>query len=282
MAADSTVGGGQNNVIQYSSFAGVIAGGDGNRIGIGASWGSVGGGAANQARANYSTVPGGLSNQANATVTFAAGQLAQANHDGAFVWSSYPNPAPSFQPDRAHFFGTNGLSVDYGTQRPDGGGSGWVVLGGVADFPGAVIQAFNGAKLTDGGIWQNASDRDRKTDFAEVSPREVLEKVAVLPVRSWRYTNETETVRHLGPVAQDFKAAFGLGTDDKNIGTVDADGVALAAIQGLNEKVESAERKAEVRLAELEAENTELRQKSALLEERIQALERVVLSRKSN
>jgi hypothetical protein len=40
-------------------------------------------------------------------------------------------------------------------------------------------------------------------------------------------------------MAQDFHAAFGVGPDDKHIATVDADGVALAAIQGLNQKVES-------------------------------------------
>ena len=34
-------------------------------------------------------------------------------------------------------------------------------------------------------------------------------------------------------------AAFGLGDDDKMIGMQDADGVALAAIQGLNAKLES-------------------------------------------
>jgi flagellar biosynthesis/type III secretory pathway protein FliH len=43
----------------------------------------------------------------------------------------------------------------------------------------------------------------------------------------------------MGPTAQDFQAAFGLGSDEQCIGTVDADGVALAAIQGLNEKVEA-------------------------------------------
>ena len=82
-----------------------------------------------------------------------------------------------------------------------------------------------------------ASDKNRKTDFKEVDARSVLDKLAALPVREWRYTNESAGVKHLGPVAQDFQAAFGLGTDDKTIGTVDADGVALAAIQGLNQKL---------------------------------------------
>jgi hypothetical protein len=92
--------------------------------------------------------------------------------------------------------------------------------------------------------------------------------VAALPVQSWRYTNETDVVRHLGPVAQDFKAAFGLGTDDKSIGTVDEEGVALAAIQGLNQKVES--------------ENSALRAENAGLKQRLEALEKIVLNQKPN
>jgi hypothetical protein len=88
-----------------------------------------------------------------------------------------------------------------------------------------------------------------------VSSREILEKLSALPVQRWRYTNELSSVRHLGPTAQDFKAAFSLGTDDKSIGTADEEGVALAAIQGLNQKVE--EQRAEN--AELRRELTELK-----------------------
>ena len=55
---------------------------------------------------------------------------------------------------------------------------------------------------------------------------------------AWSYRASPE-VRHVGPTAQDFRAAFGLGNDDKSIATVDADGVALAAIQGLNAKLEA-------------------------------------------
>ena len=43
----------------------------------------------------------------------------------------------------------------------------------------------------------------------------------------------------MGPMAQDFSAAFGLGEDDKHISTVDADGVALAAIQGLHQQLQT-------------------------------------------
>ncbi len=87
------------------------------------------------------------------------------------------------------------------------------------------------------------SDRNAKEDFKPVSSREVLAKVAALPITEWQYKKQSDA-RHIGPMAQDFHAAFGTGRDDKHIASVDADGVALAAIQGLNEKLE--EKSAEV------------------------------------
>jgi hypothetical protein len=87
-----------------------------------------------------------------------------------------------------------------------------------------------GVKLT--------SDRNAKEKFTAVDAKTVLDKVAALPMSEWDYKNEPG-VRHLGPVAQDFHAAFGLnGGDDTHISVVDEGGVALAAIQGLNQKLE--------------------------------------------
>jgi len=63
----------------------------------------------------------------------------------------------------------------------------------------------------------------------------ILSAVAALPVSTWKYKDETTT--HLGPMAQDFAAAFRLGADETGIASVDADGVALAAIQELNKRV---------------------------------------------
>ena len=108
------------------------------------------------------------------------------------------------------------------------------------------------------------SDRNVKRDFADIDPRTVLDRLSSVPIQTWAYTN-SPTVRHLGPVAQDFKAAFDLGADDKSIATVDADGVAFAAIQGLNQKVEELKNE----LNHRNAENAELKQ-------RLDALERIV------
>jgi hypothetical protein len=108
--------------------------------------------------------------------------------------------------------------------------------------------------------YQNLSDRNAKRDVVAVNPLEVLTRVSTLPISTWRYRAESGRVRHLGPMAQDFHAAFGLnGSDDTHISLVDAQGVALAAIQGLNRK--------------LETENAALKSALAALESRVRALE---------
>ena len=77
---------------------------------------------------------------------------------------------------------------------------------------------------------------------------EILEKLAALPVSTWNYTWDPPSTRHLGPMAQDFKAAFGLGDSDTVIGFVDANGVNVVAIQALYRKLQALE----ARVAELE------------------------------
>ena len=117
--------------------------------------------------------------------------------------------------------------------------------------PTAPLQVGGEAKAT---VFTPTSDRNAKQDFTPVNPREVLEKVVALPITEWTYKN-IAGARHMGPVAQDFRAAFGLGSDDKGISTVDADGVALASIQALNQKLN--EKDAEVQ--ELEQSVEELK-----------------------
>jgi hypothetical protein len=109
------------------------------------------------------------------------------------------------------------------------------------------------------------SDRNAKEDFASVDPRSVLEKVSTLPVTQWRYKQDTNGVNHIGPMAQDFQAAFGLnGADSTHISVVDEGGVALAAIQGLNQK--------------LEAENAALKRQNDALAKQLNDLARAVRS----
>ena len=102
------------------------------------------------------------------------------------------------------------------------------------------------------GAWSSLSDRNVKTGIVAINALDVLARVSELPLSTWSYIAQGEGIRHMGPMAQDFRAAFGLGESDTRISTIDADGVALAAIQGLNQKLE-VERDA------LKAENVELR-----------------------
>ncbi|HYG36523.1 MAG TPA: tail fiber domain-containing protein, partial [Clostridia bacterium] len=110
------------------------------------------------------------------------------------------------------------------------------------------------------GTLYDACDRSIKEDFAPVDCTQVLEKVSALPMQTWRYKSEEHGIQHLGPVAQDFHAAFGLGKDDKHIATVDADGVALAAIQGLNQKLETTLKQKDAEIQALKDTVAELKQ----------------------
>jgi hypothetical protein len=87
------------------------------------------------------------------------------------------------------------------------------------------------------GALYNPSDRNLKENFASVNAQEVLTKVASLPLQVWNYKQDNPNTRHIGPMAQDFAAAFSVGADDKHIATVDESGVALAAIKGLYQQL---------------------------------------------
>lgn len=82
------------------------------------------------------------------------------------------------------------------------------------------------------------SDRNKKENLEPVESREILAKVVALPVTTWNYIGNPDTMRQMGPMAQDFHAAFGLnGDNDTQINQGDATGVAFAAIQGLAAEV---------------------------------------------
>jgi hypothetical protein len=129
-----------------------------------------------------------------------------------------------------------------------------------------LIDTVTGAYLTTGGTWTNSSDRNRKENFRDVGGEEVLRKLANMPVTTWNYRNEPATVRHLGPMAQDFFAAFALGDSDKAISTVDEGGVALAAAKAL-----------ETRTGTQQQEIDALRQENLELRQRLERLEKLLL-----
>jgi hypothetical protein len=108
------------------------------------------------------------------------------------------------------------------------------------------------------------SDRNQKKNIAPVDPAAILAKVGRLPISTWTYRRESDQVRHLGPMAQDFRASFGLGDDDRTYYAVDAQGVALAAIQALDGLVASQQR----RIQELERQNQSLGRRLRAVETR--------------
>jgi hypothetical protein len=208
-------GGGVNFVGPFSGYA-TIGGGSRHRIGSNSFAGAIGGGWGNQISnlSSYATIPGGLSNSA-VSFGFAAGRNAKANHTGTFVWADARNNN-FISTSTNQFLIRAAAGVGINTNNPQ---SALHVHGTVT------ATAFN-----------PPSDRNLKENFKAVDSKEVLEKIVQMPLAEWSF--KEDAVRHIGPMAQDFHAAFGLGTDERHIATVDADGVALAAIQGLNQKVE--------------------------------------------
>lgn len=100
-----------------------------------------------------------------------------------------------------------------------------------------VFELTNTGNLTIQGALTQLSDRNSKTGIEAVDPSEILAKVRAMPVSTWTYKHDAEDgIRHIGPMAQDFYAAFGTGRDDKGISSLDGSGVALASIQALSDE----------------------------------------------
>jgi hypothetical protein len=217
-----TIGGGnRNRASRYATVAGgerndalgtnsAILGGLAN---VASAFGAtVGGGVANFATGSSATIPGGSSNSASGDNSFAAGRMAAAQHNGAFVW----NDVSAF--DSLHSAANNTFSVR--------------AAGGIMFYSNAT--KTTGVRLaSNSGSWANLSDRNVKEDFATVDEVDILERLDKISVGTWRYIGQEASIRHMGPVAQDFRRAFGLGIDDRHITTIDGNGVALAAIKGL-------------------------------------------------
>jgi hypothetical protein len=99
------------------------------------------------------------------------------------------------------------------------------------------------------------SDRNVKRDIVPVDPQAVLDGVLRVPVATWSYKKDDPSVRHMGPMAQDFYGEFELGDTDKAYNPIDAHGVAFAAIQALNARIEAQD----ARIRKLEQDNERLR-----------------------
>ena len=107
----------------------------------------------------------------------------------------------------------------------------------IASFPMQGLSVYQAHATVGSNV--KSSDRNRKEAFAPVDVAGILDRVAGLPIESWRYKGDG--IRHIGPMAQDFAAAFEVGPDDRHIDLIDASGVALAAIQALVRRVNAQE-----------------------------------------
>src|ERR1051325_5353324 len=227
------IGGGIGNIAD--NYACTISGGNFNTASGAQSF--LGGGARNVASGMPAMGGGGVANLAGGNSSCAGGQSAAAVHDGSFVWADNSNPNQLFSS------ADNSFNVR--------------AAGGTRIFSNPNGTA--GVQLAAGGnAWSVLSDRNIKENFAPVDPRAVLEKVNRMPITEWNLKSQDKFIRHVGPMAQDFHEAFGLGEDSVHISTSDADGVVFAAIQGLHQWVEELRRQKDSEIAELRRQNTAL------------------------
>jgi hypothetical protein len=255
----SVVAGGESN--SASNYFGTVSGGRMNDAP--GDYGTVMGGSNNVASGRASTAAGGAGNVASGDRSFAAGSRAHAAHDYSFVWNGDTQGRTTsslaegdfvvYAPGRVRLFagawGTGGCEV------------GTVDFGGNLSCYGTITAAQ----------FVTSSDRDLKSAMAPADVDQVLARVLSLPIAEWSFTDAPD-VRHLGPTAQDFRAKFGLGNSERGIATVDADGVALAAIQGLSARLESREAALRAEVTAKGAEIEILKREIAALRQSVELL----------
>jgi hypothetical protein len=218
----SSVLGGSGNSAGGGSA--VVCGGVGNSSSFGSSFvgggesntasglnAVVGGGNGNTSSGDYSTVPGGASNTAAGEYSFAAGRRANANHQGTFVWADASGGSLSSE------------AINQFKVRASGG-----------TYVYSNSSSSVGVRLSSGSSqWQSISDRNAKRNIRAVDGKQIIEKLAKLPISRWSYKTQDESIEHIGPMAQDFYELFKIGEDDRHISTLDPSGVALAGLKEL-------------------------------------------------
>ncbi len=240
----SAIGGGSYNSASGQEAA--IGGGSSNNAS--AQQAAIGGGYANAASGSFATVPGGRNNLAQGATSFAVGRRARALHDGSFVWGD------STDAD---------VSSSVANQ---------FVVRATGGFSFATNSALStGCFMPVGGIaWNCTSDKNAKANFVNTDSRAILARLSELPITTWNAKSQDDSIRHIGPMAQDFAAAFNVGENNTTISVVDAQGVAFAAIQGLNQIV--TDQRAQI--GSQQGEIAQLKAQNAAMDARLAALER--------
>lgn len=218
MSYASGIFSGDDNTITGTEYA-VIAGGHLNQILASTEYSAIVGGEGNTVgpNARHAIILSGESNHAGGDFSLAAGRNADAAHSGSFVWGDSSNAeVASSTSNQVTFRATGGFRVLSGLDTNTG------------------VEVVSGS-----GSWTSLSDVNAKKNFEPVDSRELLEKLLNLPIHKWTYKTQDESIRHIGPTAQDFNSAFGVGDRANGITIVDADGVSMAAIQELARQNES-------------------------------------------
>jgi hypothetical protein len=196
----------------------------------------------------------GASSQANGFASVALGLRALAGGEGSVVLGS--DALALAAAPGSFIFGDRSTTTDLTAFIPNQ----FLVraAGGVGFYTNPAMSI--GVELApNGSQWLAVSDVNAKQTFRDLDGEDVLTKLAAMPIQTWSYKAQGDRIRHVGPTAQDFSAAFGLGEDPLRIGTLDADGIALRAIQALEARTQSLMRENAAllaRLAELEARVT--------------------------
>jgi hypothetical protein len=235
-------------------------------------------GSATIASGLYSTVTG-VSSVAAGQASFAVGNFAEAN--GATSFAAGNNIIAGG--DRTVVLGSSARSLVGGSFMFGDASPGTVFAAAPNSFTARAAGGYwlysnaaltSGVTLAAGGSgWSVISDVNMKENFRDLADNDLLEKIARMPVREWNYKTQDATIRHMGPTAQDFHAAFGLGEDERRINTIDADGVALAAVRAL--EIRTRELMEGNRL--LVDDNRQLREAAEELRGRLEKLERLLL-----
>jgi Chaperone of endosialidase/Head domain of trimeric autotransporter adhesin len=200
----------------------------------------------------------GLQNSASGQFSVAIGKNARtANRQGSIVLG---DACASFSSDSVYATANNQFVVRG--------------CGGIRMFTNQGLTA--GVEIAAGGSgWSAVSDRNRKENFLSLDGEEILARLRSVPVSTWNYRSQDRSIRHMGPMAQDFHAAFGLGENELMINSVDIDGVNMAAIQGLDARTTA--QRAEIET--LRAENAEQAAEIAELRARLERLEAALTAR---
>lgn len=192
----------------------------------------------------------GLQNSARGNFSVALGKNARVRHQGSIVIS---DGSAGFSSDSAYSTANNQLTMRF--------------AGGARVFTNQGLTS--GVEITaGGGSWSAVSDRRKKENFEVLNTENILSKVAQLPLTSWNYKSQPATTRHVGPMAQDFYAAFGLDGigNDTTINSSDIDGVNMAAIQAL-----------EKRTRQLQEENDQLKAKLEAVDAKMASIEKLIM-----